>query len=186
MKTDILLFAVMPLLAIAAGCHAQGQQASASDPELAHTRVEFHFVANGPFEQVAPLFGANEERKWAADWNPQFIHPTPARDVPGMVFRVAHGDHSSIWVNTALDLTGGHIQYSYVLNDAMATLIDIHLTRDSAPKTGVTVVYERTALIPEANEHVQHFAKGDGKAEKEWEDSINGYLAKARAGTNPR
>ncbi len=75
---------------------------------------------------------------------------------------------------------GGHIQYSYVLNDAMATLIDIHLTRDTAQKTGVTVVYERTALMPEANEHVQHFAKGDAKAQKEWEEAINGYLAKLR------
>ena len=42
----------------------------------------------------------------------------------------------------------------------------------------MTVVYERTALMPEANEHVQHFAKGDAKAQKEWEESINGYLAK--------
>jgi hypothetical protein len=181
MKAELLLHSITALFGMVAVCAAQSQPAASPDPELVHTRVEFHFVADGAFDQVAPLFGANEERKWAADWNPQFIHPTPARDVPGMVFRVAHGDHSSIWVNTALDLTGGHIQYSYVLNDAMATLIDIHLTRDSAQKTGVTVVYERTALIPEANEHVQHFAKGDGKAQKEWEDSINGYLAKARA-----
>ncbi len=182
MKLDILLFAVTLLLATVTGCRAQGQQAATPDAELAHTRVEFHFVADGSFDRVAPLFGANEERKWAADWNPQFIYPTPARDQAGMVFRVEHGDHSSIWVNTAFDLAAGHIQYSYVLNDAMATLIDIHLTRDAAQKTGVTVVYERTALMPEANEHVQHFAKGDAKAQKEWEESINGYLAKLRGG----
>ena len=149
-------------------------------PELAHTRTEFHFVADAPFEQVAPLFGANEERKWAADWNPQFIYPTPAHDQPGMVFRVAHGDHSSVWVNTAFDLAAGHIQYAYVLNDAMATLIDIHLTRESAQKTGVTVVYERTALMPEANEHVQHFAKGDAKAQQGVGRRDQRLLAKAR------
>jgi hypothetical protein len=97
-----------------------------------------------------------------------------------MVFKVEHPHHSSIWVNTAFDLAGGHIQYSYVLNDAMATLIDIRLTRDSAQKTGVTVVYERTALMAEANEHVQHFAKGDEKAQKEWDEAINGYFAKLR------
>ena len=66
------------------------------------------------------------------------------------------------------------------------TLIDIHLTRDSAQKTGVTVLYERTALIPEANEHVQHFAKGDEKAGKEWEDAINGYFAKLRGNPAPK
>ncbi len=61
----------------------------------------------------------------------------------------------------------------------MATLIDIHATRQGPQKTGVTVVYERTALIPEANEHVQHFAKGDEKAGKEWGEAMNAYFAKA-------
>jgi hypothetical protein len=181
MKLELVFIAVPLLLAVATGCTAQTQQAAAPDSGLAHTRVEFHFVADGSFEQVAPLFGANEERTWAVDWNPQFIYPMPAHDQAGMVFRVEHGDHSAIWINTAFDLAGGHIQYSYVLSKAMATLIDIQLTRDAAQKTGVTVVYERTALIPEANEHVQHFAKGDARAEKEWADAINGYLAKARA-----
>ena len=145
---------------------------------LAHKRTEFRFTADGPFEQVAPLFGANEERKWSPDWDPQFIYPQPAHDEPGMVFKLMHGQHEAIWVNTALDLAAGHIQYTYILADAMATLIDIHLTREGEKKTGVSVVYERTALIPEANEHVQHFAKGDERAGREWEDAINQYLVK--------
>ena len=178
MKVELLFPAVLLVIGLAAACKAQN--ASSAEAPVAHTRVQFHFAADGPFEEVAPLFGANEERKWAADWNPQFIYPTPARDVTGMVFRVEHPHHSSIWINTALDLVAGHIQYTYVLNDAMATLIDIHLTRESPQKTGVTVVYERTALTPEANEHVQHFADGDRKAEKEWEESINGYLQSGR------
>jgi hypothetical protein len=95
-----------------------------------------------------------------------------------MVFKIMHGQHEATWVNTAFDLTVGHIQYAYVLNDAMATLIDIHLMRETAQKTSVTVVYERTALIPEANEHVEHFAKGDEKAGSEWQEAINSYLAK--------
>lgn len=157
-----------------------------SAPPLAHTRVEFHFVVNAPFEQAAPLFGANEERKWAPEWNPQFVYPVPAHDQQGMVFRVEHPGHSAVWINTAFDLVAGHIQYTYVLSEAMATLIDIHLTRDSAQKTGVTVLYERTALMPEANEHVQHFAKGDEKAGKEWEEAINGYFAKLRGNPAPK
>ena len=152
-------------------------QEAASGP-LNHTRTEFHFVANASFEQAAPLFGAHEERKWSPDWNPQFVYPQPAHDQAWMVFKIMHGQHEAIWVNTAFDLAAGHIQYTYILNDAMATLIDIHLTREGAQKTGVAVVYERTALIPEANEHVQHFAKGDERAGKEWEEAINGYLEK--------
>jgi hypothetical protein len=151
-------------------------QESPSKESLAHTRTEFSFVANAPFEQTAPLFGAHEERKWSPDWNPKFVYPTPARDQEGMIFQVVHGPMTSTWVNTAFDLAGGNIQYAYVLSDAMATVIDVRLTREGAQKTGVSVVYERTALKPEANEHVQHFAKGDEKAGKEWEQAINGYF----------
>jgi hypothetical protein len=150
---------------------------------VAHVRTEFYFVVDAPFEKTAPLFGANEERKWAPDWNPQFVYPLSAHDQEGMIFRVAHGQLTSIWINTAFDLAGGHIQYAYVLSDAMTTLIDIHLTRDGAERTGVKVVYERTALAPEANEHVEHFAKGDEKAGKEWADAINGYFEKQRGVT---
>jgi hypothetical protein len=160
-------------------------QEPADAAALVHTRTEFKFTVDAPFEQTAPLFGANEERKWSPDWNPQFIYPTPAHDQPGMVFKVAHGHYSSVWVNTAFDLAAGHIQYAYVLNDAMTTLIDIHLTRETAQKTGVMVVYERTALVPEANEHVQHFAKGDENSGQEWSEAINGYFAKLRGASSP-
>jgi hypothetical protein len=136
---------------------------------------------DAPFDQVAPLFGAHEERNWEPDWNPQFIYPIPAHDQQGMVFTVPKGQFTSVWVNTAFDLEAGHIQYAYVLEDAMTTLIDIHLTRESAQKTAVTVVYERTALLPEANEHVQRFAKDDERTGKEWEEAINGHLAKTSA-----
>lgn len=171
------IFAAGFLLAATVVTSLHAQEAAAAK-QLAHTRTEFKFTVNAPFEQAAPLFGAEEERKWAPDWKPQFVYPTPAGDRQGMVFQVAHGQYSSTWVNTAFDLVAGHIQYAYVLNDAMATLIDIHLTRDGARQTGVTVVYERTALLPEANEHVEHFAKGDAKAGKEWEEQINGYFGK--------
>ena len=176
----LLLAAGLMLAAVSTSLTAQ----EPAPGNLTHTRTEFSFTANAPFEQVAPLFGANEERKWSPDWNPQFLYPQPAHDQPGMVFQVMHGQHSSIWVNTAFDLAAGHIQYAYILNDAMATVIDIHLTREGPQKTGVTVVYERTALVPEANEHVQHFAKGDEKAGKEWKEAINGYLAKISSRNN--
>ena len=173
-----------PLHTIAIAFLMAGTSLSAQQPAtapLAHTHTEFEFTANARLEQVAPLFGANEERKWSPDWNPQFVYPQPAKDQPGMVFKVAHGQFSSVWVNTAFDLAGGHIQYAYVLNDAMVTLIDIHLARLHGHATAVAVSYERTALVPEANEHVQQFAQKDAQAGKEWEQQINGYLAKAAA-----
>jgi hypothetical protein len=172
------LLTVVASGALCVGLTARATAQDAPSQPVKRTRTEFHFVVSASFDQAAPLFGAEEERKWAPDWNPTFVYPTPAHDQQGMVFQVNHGEHSSVWVNTAFDLAAGHIEYAYVLNDAMVTVIDIHLTREGAQKTRVSVVYERTALMPEANEHVQHFAKGDEKAGKEWEDAINGYFAK--------
>jgi len=175
MKATMLMFAVVvvPLL-------MSTLRPAEEPPALAHTHTEFSFAVDAPFEQVVPLFGAHEERKWAEGWDPRFVYPTPAHDQQGMVFKVAHGQHSSVWINTALDLAGGHIQYAHVLGDAMATLIDIHATRQGPQKTAVTVVYERTALVPEANEHVQNIAKSDEKGGKEWGDAMNAYFAKGR------
>jgi hypothetical protein len=186
MKWELAISAVMSFVAIVTSSTACAQAPPAStEAAPLHTRTEFSFTVDAPFDQVAPLFGANEERKWSPGWNPQFIYPTPACDLQGMVFKVAHGQLTSVWVNTAFDLAAGHIQYAYVLNDAMATLIDIHLTRESAQKTGVTVVYERTALLPEASEHVQYFTKSDAGAGKEWGDAMNSYFAKLRT-TGPQ
>ncbi|MDR3749329.1 MAG: hypothetical protein P4M04_14485 [Acidobacteriota bacterium] len=174
MKLTLMISTLTFLLALLASLSASAQKPVST---LAHTRTQFSFVVNAPFEQVVPLFGAHEERKWAEHWDPQFIYPNPARDQQGGVFKVEHGQRSSVWINTALDLTAGHVQYAYVLNDAMTTLIDIHATRQGVDKTSVTVSYERTALIPEANGHVQHMTKRDEGAGKEWGDALNAYFA---------
>ena len=97
MKVTLLMFTVSAMIPLVTSVCGRAQ-------ELTHTRTEFSFTVDAPFEQVVPLFGAHEERKWAADWDPKFVYPTPARDQQGEVFKVAHGQHSSVWINTTLDL----------------------------------------------------------------------------------
>src|SRR5262245_17730237 len=91
-----------------------------------HIRNTFSFTIGAPQSVVTPLFGALRERAWDESWNPQFVYPLPAEDKPGAVFTVNHGAHVSTWINTAFDLEKGHIQYAYVIPEAMAVLIDIH------------------------------------------------------------
>ncbi|HTZ33486.1 MAG TPA: hypothetical protein VMH31_13585 [Methylomirabilota bacterium] len=144
----------------------------------AHTHAQFEFLANGVLDKVAPLFGAEKERVWAEDWNPTFLHPQPAVDQEGMVFTVDHHGHHAVWVNTQLDLKNGHIQYVYVIPEAMATVIELRLTA-AGDKTRVLVSYERTALSVETDEHVLRMAEGDQRSGPDWERSVNGYLDKA-------
>ncbi len=147
----------------------------------AHARTEFQFTIDLPYDAAAPLFGALAEQKWAPDFKPVFLYPDPPEDREGMVFRVAHPGHSSIWVNTLFDLAGGRVQYVYVLEGALVTRIDIHLTRLGESQTGVKVAYERTALDPAANSHLQEFARHDAAAGHEWQAALNAYAAKQKA-----
>lgn len=160
-----------------AAAHAiRGSQAPVG-AERAHTEEKFIFIVHAPMEQAAPLFGADKERVWAPGWDPQFIHPLPATDAEGMVFTVAHDHLKSVWVNTELNLKAGRVQYVYVIPDMLVTVITLRLKSEDN-QTRVEVQYDRTALNPEADAHVQHLAKGDRNAGPEWEGQINEYLEK--------
>ena len=159
--------------------------ANSGKPQL-HTEERFSFLANAPLERVAPLFGAEKEKLWAPDWNPQFIYPLPANDQQGMVFAVQHGHLRSVWVNTQFDLKNGQVQYAYVIPDALVTLITLKLIPEGN-QTKVQVEYDRTALSAETEPHVQHLAEQDRKSGPEWEAQINDYLDKNKAvGNAPR
>jgi hypothetical protein len=167
----VLMICVSPLL-------AQKAETIVSEPSSrTHVSNRFSFTVNAAMHDAAPLFGPEGERVWAGDdWNPQFVFPIPARDVEGAVFTVRHGEHSAVWVNTLFDLEGGHMQYVYVLADLLATTIDVRLHPMDAAHTRVDVTYVRTALRPEADEHVLSLGKHDSEQGKKWGDAINAYL----------
>ena len=147
-----------------------------SAPPLLHTREQFSLIANAPFEIAWPLFGADKERAWAADWEPAFLWPQQAFDQEGMVFKVRQGERNAVWVNTAFDPMGRRIQYVYVIPEVVVTVITLKLTPEGH-STAVRVVYERTALADAANELVKNMAAADRVAGKQWEQQINRHLS---------
>jgi hypothetical protein len=165
--------------ALALALHAS--KTSNLDEPLAHTHSEFSFVVHAPMAVAAPLFGAEAERGWGGEsWNPRFLYPQPASDIQGAVFRVKKGRHDSTWVATAQDFRGGHVQYVNVIDGVMATLIDIHISAPAANETAVTVLYERTALRSEANEHITAQASKDKAYGPEWASAIEDCLKASR------
>jgi hypothetical protein len=174
---------VLPLLlaggALGAAALPAPPPARTTEPVF-HARTTFRFVVPAPYAVAFPLFGADRERAWSAGWAPVFVHPDPARDTAGMVFTVAHGGTRSVWVNTAFDAGTGHVQYVSVVPGALATLIDIEVRALDSASTSVTVTYERTALVPEVNEHVRALAAHDEASGPEWEAAIRNYLAGSR------
>jgi len=151
-------------------------QPHAAEP-LLHLSASFDLVVHASYAKTAPLFGPEAERLWAGShWSPEFIHPQPARDVEGAVFTIQRGDRKAVWVNTLFDLDTGRFQYVYFMPELMVTVIDVRLQRDGADSTKVNVVYTRTALTAEGNEHVSSMIAVDKKAGKEWEQAIDDYL----------
>jgi hypothetical protein len=152
--------------------------AATSRQGAVHTREQFEFIADAPLDVAWPLFGAYGERAWAPDWDPIFVWPEAATDEEGMVFKVAQGDHTAVWVNTALDRTANRIQYVYVIPDLVVTVITLRLTQIGSA-THVAVTYERTTLAATAAEAVNLMAGRDKMAGPEWARQINRYLRDA-------
>ena len=99
----------------------------------------------------------------------------------GILFHVRWaGPHESVWVNTLFDAEAGHFQYVYFVNDLMVTVIDLKFSVLDSRNTKVNVVSERTALNPEANDHVQQLGASDRSNGTRWQKAINHYLEKQK------
>jgi hypothetical protein len=140
-----------------------------------HSREQFEFIVNAPIDVAWPLFGALRERDWAPDWHPEFVWPEMAADQQGMVFKIARGEATAVWVNTLFDPTANRVQYVYFVPDTLVTVITLALTQ-AGSSTRVEVSYERTALTEQAGELVSQMAARDKLAGPEWSAQIDQYL----------
>jgi hypothetical protein len=178
------------ILAIAAlSTPLLSQSAPATQEERIRTRTGFDLLVHAPYAATAPLFGPNGERSWAGKhWNPQFVYPQSTTittgDTDGAVFTIQHGPYTATWATTQFDVDARHFQYVYFLPNLMVTVIDVRFKLVSAEETAVNVVYTRTALTPEGNQHVTAMTEGDKSADKEWQQAIDEYLASKKAGTD--
>jgi len=153
---------------------------------LLRTSTGFDVVVHAPYAKTTPLFAPEGERLWAGKhWNPEVLYPRPAADEEGMVFTIQHGPVKAVWVNTLFDVDARHFQYVYIIPEIMVTVIDVRFKIIAAETTGVHVVYTRTALTSEGNEHVSAMTEGDKTSGAEWEQAINASLNTARGNVKP-
>lgn len=181
MKAILALAGAASLAALAA-C----QSTPAAPETLMHVQTSFDLVVPLPYAQAAPLFGPEGERAWAGKhWDPKFIYPQPAKDVEGAVFTIQHGPFSAVWVNTSFDVEARHFQYVYFIPGIMITVIDVRFKPIDAASTAVNVIYTRTAIAPEGNEHVQAMSENDKTSGKDWQEAIDDYLASRPPSVRP-
>jgi hypothetical protein len=144
-----------------------------------HARSEFTFTVPLAMADAFPLFGPEGERAWAGpSWQPETVHPQPAADVEGAVFRVRRGEREATWVNALFDAHAGRAIYVHFLPGLIATRIDVRLDAAGPRATAVHVVYERTALHPSAADEVRELGRTDGEQGPEWQTAIVAHLAR--------
>ncbi len=85
-----------------------------------------------------------------------------------------------MWVNTIFDIKARHFQYVYFIPEALVTTIDVNFVPIDALNTKVNVVYTRTALNADANEHVRALGESDSKSGEQWQKAINDYIEKQK------
>lgn len=169
------------VMMLAMGLFPGAAAKSAAQP--IQVKNSFEFMVHAPMREVAPLFGPEGERCWAGKgWNPAFVWPQPAKDVPGAVFMVQHNRHTSVWVNTIFDQAAGRMQYVAILPEVMVFSVDVRLTAVSASLTRADVTYTRTALDAALNDDVIAMGKRDRESGPHWKKNIEAALKSGVAG----
>jgi uncharacterized protein YndB with AHSA1/START domain len=129
-----------------------------------------------PPEEAFRLFGPSGDRAAAEGWVPVFPSAPADGIQPGTVFTAAHGERHTTCVVVRHE-PPTTIAYSVVTHGEWAGLITVTL-RPSPEGSAVTVSYELTTLVPEANSGLRSFAAGYRRYLDHWQDSI------ARRGTD--
>jgi len=167
-----------PWIAASALWLAVAQAAGAQEDFRMHEETTFDVVVNAPLDEAEALFTPEGERGWAGEnWDPHYLHPIPGRDKVGAVFTITHGSVKAVWLITQRDVEARHFQYVYYIAEIMATTIDVNFRAVEPGITQVTVKYARTSVSPEGDSHVRAMSAGDRNAAREWQTSIDEYLA---------
>lgn len=133
-------------------------------------RLEGRITVALPPAEAFELFTPRGEERWVEGWSPRF--PVPATDdtAPGTVFETAHGEPTT-WV--VLDREPGRrVSYARVTPGSRAGTVTVTLDEDGDGHTTVQVVYDLTALNPDAAGDLRRFAAGYPAFLDSWQEAI--------------
>ncbi len=138
---------------------------------------------NGNIENIFPLFGAFEERKWADGWNPEIIYPSMEIMEEGAAFKTKGdepGENEFLWVVIKYDPRNYLIQYLVSTKNRFWT-IQICCEKLAENSTGSTITYTYTGLNKRGNEINSHaLEKMFHNNLTDWQEAINYYLSEGK------
>jgi hypothetical protein len=140
-------------------------------------------TVNGKIENVFPLFGAFEERKWADGWSPKLIYPDTEIIEEGTTFKTrghGHDEKEFIWRVSKYEADKFMIQY-LVSSENRYWTITVKCDRLNTNHTSAKVTYTFIGLNELGNNINEHSIQVMYKYNlKDWEEAINYYLVNGK------
>ncbi len=141
-------------------------------------------ILEGGIEEVFPLFGAIEEKKWAHGWQPEVIYPPDQNFCENMIFKTQPSDLFSgeednyLWVVSKFQPEKYIVSY-IVKSEERIWLISISCKSGLVNSTIAKVTYTFTGLSEKGNvmnkKHLEYIFEEDLQ---DWQTAINDYLSK--------
>ena len=137
-------------------------------------------ILNANVNQVFPLFGALEEKKWEPSWNPRIIFPASGNMEEGLVFQTPEHIPAAppvTWVVVKYDVQQHLLAYC-LTSPIRVAMITIRCYKLTGNTTKAEVGYQLTGLTEAGNELSHHMlTKIFAEDLKDWERAINTHLA---------
>ena len=133
---------------------------------------------NDGVENVFPLLGAFEEKKWVKGWTPKPIYPDRETIEEGSSFFTPgfkKYDPDFIWVVTKYEPENYVIQY-LVLGENGYWTKTIQCTNHTGNQTSAVITFSFTSLNASGNKAIHVLADQFEKNLKKWENQLNTYL----------
>jgi hypothetical protein len=147
---------------------------------FSHTQI---LTLDGPIDQVFPLFGPLEERRWAQGWNPTVLYSDSVLgDSPGTVFiSNLPGEPETVWYVAQFDSTQHLVEYVRVTPGHKIALVRVRCDTLPDDHTSAAVTYAFTALRHAGNNELAHLERDHPSSVQHWQDAINHYLRTGEA-----
>jgi len=176
--TNILILAAMTFLT---GCTRH----LTSDENFTSKRITktASFVVNDAINNVFPLYGAFEERKWIPTWKPILIYPSKEIIEEGTTFKLDasshdHGSESEyLWIVTKFEPENYLIQYLVSTENRFWTINVKSYSIENDTKTKTTVIYTYTGLNDKGNKlNQKSLEKMYEEDLQDWAVALNDYF----------
>lgn len=133
----------------------------------------------GGIENVFPLFGAFEEKKWAEGWHPTLIYPVSEKMEEWLTFKTrghVHGEAENTWIVVRYQPADHFVQYLVIAANRYLT-ISVKCDKMTDDVTRAEITYVSTGLDNSGNETGEHIIERMyAQSLKDWEEAINFYL----------